>query len=123
MQYRAAQFNDARMSFEGVIHLDSQYDKAYYNLGATFLKLGKTSNALDSYMKAAAVNPSYDSAYFAAGNILNQAGKLEEAENYLKKAAALSPDNSRYLDVITSYSIHYTKLYDSPEPSRGSWET
>ena len=49
-------YNEAITSFKEAIKVDAKFYKAYYMLGYTYKKLGKLTQATDSYKKAIEIN-------------------------------------------------------------------
>jgi hypothetical protein len=61
-------------------------------LSATLNRLGKLSEAEDSYKQIIALKPNYTEAHYSLGVTLQQQGKLEGAEESYKRAILLKPD-------------------------------
>ena len=90
-----------------------------YALGTAAHVLGFSPEAEASYREILSENPGNADVRCAYAELLLELGRIQNAENEYKTVLETSPENVKanagyaYL-VITSYSIHYTKLYDLP---------
>ena len=89
-------------------------------VGAVCSHTGKTEQALQAYLQVVALNPSHAGGQEGVGLEYMALQAMDRARPYLMAAVALDSKRWRAHNalgiladrVITSYSIHYTKLYD-----------
>lgn len=66
----------------------------YYNIGVTYLNMGKVDFALENFKKSLEINPSFDNAKEGVGRVLVQNGKNSQAVKYYEDI--LEKDASNY---------------------------
>lgn len=90
LDYDAHRYAAAVGKYQKVIKLDSQFMKAYDNLGLCYEFLGRYDEAAESYREAIRLNrlqkPGSPWPPLNFSLLLTQQGKLDEAESYLKEA-------------------------------------
>jgi Tfp pilus assembly protein PilF len=84
-------------------------DGAYSNLGLAFEGKGLYKEAVNSYKKAAALNPNSAAHYFFLGNAHDKAKDYQEAIQAYQKAIALNPD---YLEAYNNMASVYVDIGD-----------
>lgn len=67
----------------------------YYNIGVTYLNMGKVDFALENFDKSLEINPSFDNAKEGVGRVLVQNGKNIEAVKYYEEI--LEKDSNNYI--------------------------
>lgn len=67
----------------------------YYNIGVTYLNIGKVDFALENFEKSLAINPSFGNAKEGVGRVLVQNGRNSEAVKYYEEI--LEKDCSNYI--------------------------
>jgi tetratricopeptide (TPR) repeat protein len=72
VQYNQKKYTDAIKTLERATTLQNSFDEGYYWLGRCYEKLGKTSEAIDSYSKAVLYAPGND--YAEASDALSRLG-------------------------------------------------
>ena len=88
---------------------------ALSNLSPVLKKMGQPQKALETSLKALSLSETMNKTYHiitdlnSAGGLYLELGRKQEAISCFNRAALLADEKS----VITSYSIHYTKLYDA----------
>ncbi|MBP7808064.1 MAG: tetratricopeptide repeat protein [Bacteroidia bacterium] len=98
--------NEAIAAYKEILTLNKSNDGALYNLGAiSFGKLKKTSEAIDYFSKAIAVNPEYVEAYFARGVC------FEELKDFNNAKA----DYNMCLQIIKNYEPAIAALNSLPK--------
>ncbi len=65
--------------------------EAHYNLGDTFMKLGRLGEAEASYRRVLQINPDVIGAHINLGILLNELGRLNEAEASYQRALKIKP--------------------------------
>ena len=106
------------ISCKKAIELNPNYAEAFNNLGIVLAELGKSDEAIESYLQALKIKPDYAEVHNHLGNTLTDSGKIKEAINSYQKALSYKPDYaevynnlgnaSKYLgmskDAINNYS-------------------
>ncbi|MDO4218319.1 MAG: tetratricopeptide repeat protein [Bacteroidales bacterium] len=93
------QYDSALMTYRKILDIDSNYSKAYVNIGHIFFLMKKYDEALKCNEKAVAVDPTYGDAYFNIGWIYNIRGDLEKSIEYIFRAAQFgSREAKEFLD-------------------------
>lgn len=67
----------------------------YYNIGVTYLNMGKVDFALENFEKSLAINPSFDNAKEGVGRVLVRNGRKIEAVKYYEEI--LEKDCNNYI--------------------------
>ncbi len=78
----------ARWSYKKAIHLDPQYEEAYYNLALTF-RNEQPAEALSLFERALELDPDYEQAHRELGYTLRKLDRFLEAETHLRHALEL----------------------------------
>lgn len=97
MNLRAGQggssvLDEATMAYQKAVALDSQYAKAWNNLGTSMDLQNRFTEAQEAFRKAIALKPSYALAWFNLGSSLFNSGKISDAIVAFKQGLALAPD-------------------------------
>ena len=82
------------------------------NLANLLKSLGRFEEAIDLIKKAVVLDPKRVPVFTSLGLLSMYANHLEDAAAAYQKAIEETGVNKNAIIVITSYSIHYTKLYD-----------
>ena len=95
--------------------------RSYYGRGSAYENLGQFDQAIKDYGEAIRLAPKVAQNYANRASSFGKLGRYPQAIRDYDEALRLGPRDDETLDafawllVITSYSIHYTKLYDRPE--------
>ncbi len=65
---------------------------AHGNLGAAYVRLGRTEEAIGHFKEALRLRPDHPEANYSLGQIVARRGKLDEARDYFRKAIRVKPD-------------------------------
>ena len=84
-------FEDAKESYEKIIHLDKNDDTAHASLANVLHKLGDNEEALKHHLLSIELDPEYAPHYFNYANTLYDLGKKEEALQAYDKAYEIDP--------------------------------
>src|SRR5262249_42660296 len=79
---------------ERALRIDPQYSDARVNLGVSYVRLGRYSDALEQFEKAATTGPASATLYGNLAYALYALGRLPDAEQAARRALAL---DSRYV--------------------------
>ncbi len=97
----------ARGFFLDAINLDSNFSKAYNNLGIVYIKMSMWNEAIEQFKKALS-NPMYqnpETAYFNLGNVYYKLGKYELAITAYKDSIKRAPSFAHpYYGLALSYN-------------------
>ena len=88
-------YEDAIQFFQASLRLKPQIAFTHINLGYTYQKLGRLSEAEQAYRKAISLMPNSPQVHLNLGNVLKATGRLAEAERAFKEAIRLKPDFAR----------------------------
>lgn len=88
---RQGRFDEALSEFQSAIREDPGIDRAWFNLGVTFLELRRYEEAMDAFRRTLAINPSYAPAWSHIGNIYFGQGRFDLAEESYLKALSMDP--------------------------------
>jgi len=90
--------------------LKPDYEQAFLNLGAVYLRAGQFDEAADAFRKATTINPSDTEAFSGLGYASHKAKKYKEAVAALKEVLRVKPN-----DPQTHYmlGIVYVDLNDN----------
>ncbi len=80
-----------------VIDLDPSHDKAYYNRGLAYKKLGQNDPAIKDFTKVIELNPHYLPVYIQRGNLYFDQGKYSRAVEDYSKSLEIDPNCFRAL--------------------------
>ena len=97
VEKRMGRFGEAEERFSRWAQLEPDSAAALNNLGNLYLVTNRVDQAMATYLQAIRLAPSRSEAFFNLGQAYLMKLRLREAEAEF---------------VITSYSIHYTKLYE-----------
>ena len=105
--------SQAITSYEKAIELGDRRPGTYDGLSFAYHASGENARALEAHETAMAINPNHQFSYKQLGDIYMALGRYEEARAAYDKAVQANDKKVHALTcVITSYSIHYTKLYE-----------
>jgi tetratricopeptide (TPR) repeat protein len=85
---------------------------AYYDLGVSYGKLGRITEAIEAYKNAVRIKPAYVEAYYNLGNACSALGRYTEAIEVYKQAIRIQPD---LIDAHNNLGIAYCALGRWPE--------
>ncbi|MBW2023063.1 MAG: tetratricopeptide repeat protein [Deltaproteobacteria bacterium] len=102
-------YKAAVIEFRNVVQLNPKNDKAYYELGETYLKLGKGRKAFQAFSRAVSANPDNLQAQLKVGQIFLLAKKTDEAEKKANLVLQKEPEN---LDGLTLLAGVYVQKKD-----------
>jgi tetratricopeptide (TPR) repeat protein len=81
------------LKLEQAAELSPRDDRAYFELGAVYERLGRYPEAEAAFKKSVELNPWNDRSYLELGWIFRAQGKLSESEALFKKAKEIDPKN------------------------------
>jgi tetratricopeptide (TPR) repeat protein len=79
VQYLLKKYSESGSSFLSCVQIKSDFSPAQYNLGLSYLRLGREKEALDSFRKARDTDPRYEKAYQEEARLLVKRGDLQGA--------------------------------------------
>jgi tetratricopeptide (TPR) repeat protein len=79
VQYLLKKYSEAGSSFQSCVQIKNDFSPSQYNLGLTYLRLGREKDALDSFRKARDIDPRYEKAYLEEARLLVKRGDLQGA--------------------------------------------
>lgn len=91
--YNKQDYEKAAAAYQEAIGLSSNNWAYYFNLGLTYKKLNRLSEAREAFNKAVELNPESFSANKELGELLAREEQYEAAAGYYRKAAKLSPND------------------------------
>ncbi|RJR34822.1 MAG: tetratricopeptide repeat protein, partial [Deltaproteobacteria bacterium] len=83
----------AILALKKLLRQNPQDPEAYYNLGMTYLHLGRNREALDSLQKAAGLDPRSASVHLGRGVALSRLGRDLQAVDAFRLALGLNPED------------------------------
>ena len=98
---------DAVKNYELAISINSNYYKAYFNLGNAFEELNQLDAAVLNYKKALDIEPDYAEAHNNLGNVLKRTDQIEDSIKSFEYAVAIKPD---YIEAHYSLGLIYQEL-------------
>jgi len=87
--------DQATVALSKAIALDSQYEKAYYNLGLIYLDNEEPQLALESFQKVIEINPLHEQAWYNIGYIHSQRGAVKASIQSYEKTLEINPVNTK----------------------------
>ncbi|MBE9504505.1 MAG: tetratricopeptide repeat protein [Proteobacteria bacterium] len=81
----------------------------YYNLGALYIRQGKTEEALEQFAKAIRIKPDFAKVYNHVGIVLARQGKFEKASKFFLKAIQIDPDFEAARRNLKFYEVSYQR--------------
>jgi len=102
---KAEQYENAIASIDSSLMIAKDY-RACYLQGQAYQKLGKTSEALNSFNECVKLNPDYDMGWMSLGNTNLASKEYEQAINNFKKVAEVTKDSNTKSKA--EESINYT---------------
>jgi tetratricopeptide (TPR) repeat protein len=96
--------NQTAAELEVAVQLDSRNANAWYNLGLAENALGRTSNAIQSLLRAESVSPNDPRIPYARATILARSGRVLEARSAAKRALEIQPgfaEARSFLDALS----------------------
>ncbi len=91
---------EAEAAFRRVVELKPDFVDAWYNLGLTFVKLNKPSDARDAFAVAVRLSPSKAVIRISLAELLLAEGKEEEACEHLEAAIKVAPMEQEARDML-----------------------
>ncbi len=90
---RLNQLNEAERSFKMALTnpLYQTPEKAYYNLGNTYYRMGRFESSVDSFTDALRRSPSFYPAYYGLALAYNKIGRYGESSIAITKAIEMDP--------------------------------
>jgi tetratricopeptide (TPR) repeat protein len=99
IKYNEASFSEARNAFDRCLKLDPGNVKAEDNLGMTYAKLGRTSDAISAFQSAIAwqahLQDKNPQPFIDLGSLMIDQNRPQEATSYLLQATKIAPGNSQ----------------------------
>lgn len=92
IQQQLGLIEEAQESFRQALHLNSNYEEAYYNL-AVILSCEQPAEAISLLQKAVEIDPEYAIAHRELGWLLRGIDQYPEAEYHLRRAIELDSSN------------------------------
>ncbi len=92
--YNKCKYELATEAFEEATDLESNFVKAWFNMGMALGQLGRNEEALKAYEKAIKLKPDYAVAWSGKSWILRKLNRYIEALEAGEKAIKLKPDNA-----------------------------
>lgn len=90
---KAGNYDGAIVQYNDALRTSKDY-RIYYQLGITYKKLGKLSDAEEAFKASIQANSNFDIAYNGLGSTYFQAGKYQEAAESFKKFEELTKQKS-----------------------------
>lgn len=90
--YQQGKLQDAIVSFQKCLELDSSYLPARFNLGVILGNLGQYSEAIEQLEQVIQAEARHAEAYNSLGFVYYQQRNLEEAVKYYRQAIAVAPN-------------------------------
>jgi tetratricopeptide (TPR) repeat protein len=100
-----SEFQKAVIELKNVVQLDPEDDRAYHELGETYLKLKQGHDALQAFLKAASINPENMKAQLKIGQILLLARRPAEAREKAELVLEAQPDDAEALGLLSSIQV------------------
>ncbi|MDA3896836.1 MAG: tetratricopeptide repeat protein [Desulfobacteraceae bacterium] len=91
--YNNNEFLCAKIALEKAVEIDPEFAGAYANLGEVYLKLGKVSESLNAYIKAAELAPDQPEVQIKLATLYMLNRKTVRAKKILEKILDNNPDN------------------------------
>lgn len=90
--YASGQYMDVEVEADRYIKKNPRSFNAYNLRGAVLERLGKTNEAVASYVQAITIKPAFSEAHNNLGGLLNKLGLQEQAAESYRLAIAANPD-------------------------------
>ncbi len=87
------QVPEALEHFRAAVKADPSYDRAWYEIGFTWLRQNKLAEAQQAFEQVIRLNPNDYEAQGSLGSVYMQKGDLDRAEGHLRAALRLNPDD------------------------------
>ena len=104
--YMDKRYKEAAKEFQRAVGLapQGQYasDASKY-LANTYLNLGKTEKAIDTYQQSMKIDPYNDATHITLGNLYFSLGRYEEAKDEYQAAVKLNPSATNYYSLGQAY--------------------
>ncbi len=84
---------EALEHFQAAVKADPNYDRAWYEIGFTWLRQNKLAEAQRAFEQVIRLNPNDYEAQGSLGSVYMQKGDLDQAEGHLRAALRLNPDD------------------------------
>ncbi|MCK9168914.1 MAG: tetratricopeptide repeat protein [Treponema sp.] len=116
VQYLLRKFSEAGASFLSCVQFKKDFSPAQYNLGLTYLRMGREKEALDSFRKARDIEPRYEKAYLEEARLLARRGDTQgavSAYNNVIRINNVNGDALRELGTVYFAAENYGASEDS----------
>ncbi len=116
VQYLLKKYSEAGSSFQSCVQFRKDFSPAQYNLGLSYLRLGREKDALDSFRKARDIDPRYEKAYLEEARLLVKRGDQQgalTAYNNVIRINNVNGDALRELGTVYYASGNYGASEDS----------
>ena len=87
------QHREAKLTYQEIINSNSQFEKAYYNLGYIYLKEDSLEKARRMFSLAIGISPYYTDAFYNRGLCHEKDNNLKEAIKDYKQSLNFDPDH------------------------------
>ena len=104
--------NNTSSNSEAIKNIQFKQYLVYYNIGVTYLNMGKLDFALDNFEKALEINPEFNIAKEGIGRIFTERGNRLEAVKYYQQI--LEKDSNNY-NISLLLGKLYTELEDNDQ--------
>jgi tetratricopeptide (TPR) repeat protein len=89
--YNEKRYEEALEEFRAVLRDEPSFVRAGFNLGATYLALGRPEQARQALVETLETDPEYADAWVELGRVLAAMGKTEPARQAYRRALSLDP--------------------------------
>jgi tetratricopeptide (TPR) repeat protein len=116
VQYLLGKYGEAGVSFQSCVQRRGDFSPSLYNLGLTYLRLGREKDALDSFRKARDIDPLYEKAYLEEARLLAKRGDMQgsvTAYNNVVRINNVNGDALRELGTVYFAAENYGASEDS----------
>jgi tetratricopeptide (TPR) repeat protein len=108
-QIQLKQYEEAKISIEKALDIDSKNELAWFRLGQIHYTCKRYESAVDAFGKAIEIKPEFSDAWFMGGQALMQNGATNDGMLALKNALAISPSSPIFNEVFGRYFIENKK--------------
>ena len=109
--YFEKKLDEAIVSWNKAININSSYIEAFNGLGNAFLKLEKIDYAIENFEKAVKINPNYFEAYCNLGSAMIKLKRYQDAIINFEKAIKIKPNYSQAI-YGKAYSLTQSRNYN-----------
>ncbi len=100
-------WNNSVTLFSHAIEVTQNNYMAHYNLGMAYSRLGRSTEAIESYKQAIIFKPDYAEAYYTLGLADSDLGRHQEAIEAFRQVVRIKPD---YAEARNALGMAYGKL-------------